>query len=124
MSLENLGRLPGFVVLYRWRLHPGSEQTFVSGWTRVSDQLLSRGSLGARLHRGSDGIWYSYAQWPSAQARVDAFSEGNIDETAKAQMHSAIAEEFPEIVLAPIADRTAILSTARKTSRIKSPRGG
>jgi hypothetical protein len=104
MSPENSSQLPGFVVLYRWRLHPGSEETFVHGWSRVSSQLLSHGSLGSRLHCGSDGIWYSYAQWPNAQARIDAFSAANIDEAAKAQMRSAIAEQFPEIALAPVAD--------------------
>ncbi|MFL9895887.1 hypothetical protein [Paraburkholderia sp. RL17-381-BIF-C] len=103
MSTENPNR-PAFVVLYRWRLRPGSEGDFVRGWSRISEQLVSRGSLGSRLHCGSDGIWYSYAQWPSARARADAFSVGDIDETAKAQMSSAIAEQFPEIILDPIAD--------------------
>jgi len=101
---------PGFVVLYRWRLHPGSEEAFIQGWTRLSDQFRSRGSLGARLHRGSDGIWYSYAQWPSAHARNDAFSMGNLDETAMAAMRAAIAEPFPEIVLDPVAG--GLLSSA------------
>ena len=104
MSTENPNRRRAFVVLYRWRLRPGSEETFVRGWSRISEQLLLRGSLGSRLHCGSDGTWYSYAQWSSAQARADAFSVGDIDETAKAQMASAIAEQFPEIILDPIAD--------------------
>jgi hypothetical protein len=90
--------------IYQWRLHPDSEETFIRGWSRISEQLLLRGSLGSRLHRGSDGSWYSYAQWPNEQARVDAFSAGDICETAKEQMSSAIAEQFPEVILAPIAD--------------------
>ncbi len=95
----------GFVVLYRWRLHPGSEPSFVRAWSRVSEKLRSeRGSLGSRLHQGSDGLWYSYAQWPSAQARTDAFALGPVDPEAGAQMEQAIAERYPEIVLEPVAD--------------------
>jgi hypothetical protein len=46
---------PGFVVLYRWRLRPEAEDSFVRAWSRISELLLEqRGSLGSRLHRGSD----------------------------------------------------------------------
>ena len=96
---------PGFVVLYRWRLNPGSEASFVDAWSNVSDLLRSeRGSLGSRLHRGPDGIWYSYAQWPSSQAGDDAFSLGSVDQQASEQMAQAIAERLPEIVLESVAD--------------------
>lgn len=88
-----------FIVLYRWRLHAGAEDAFVQGWSRITELLRSRGSLGFRLHRGSDGLWYSYAQWPSAQARSDIFALGSLDEVASARMKSAIAESFPEITL-------------------------
>jgi hypothetical protein len=104
METINTVRLPGFIVLYRWRLHPGSEDAFIRGWSRISDLLRQRGSLGSRLHRGSDGIWYSYAQWPSAKMRDDVFALGSLDEHAGEQMRSAIAERFPEIVLDPVVD--------------------
>lgn len=94
-----------FVVLYRWRLHEGMEDAFVDAWSRVSERLRSeRGSLGSRLHRGPDGIWYSYAQWPSAQARDEAFALASVDPQASEQMARAIAERLPEIVLEPVAD--------------------
>jgi len=96
---------PPFIVLYRWRLHPGTEESFVAAWSRVSDLLRSeRGSLGSRLHRGDDGLWYSYAQWPSAKARTDAFALGSVDARAGEQMEQAIAERYPEVVLQPAAD--------------------
>jgi heme-degrading monooxygenase HmoA len=95
----------GFAVIYRWRLRPGMEGQFIDAWTRISALLLSqRGSLGSRLHRGPDNIWYSYAQWPSADAREAAFSAGSIDREAGELMHDAIAETFPEIVLDPVVD--------------------
>lgn len=93
-----------FIVLYRWRLHPGAEKMFVEGWTRLTELLRERGSLGSRLHRGSDGVWYSYAQWPSAQARKDIFALGPLDDAASAKMKSAVAESLPEIVLQSVAD--------------------
>jgi len=96
---------PGFSVLYRWKLHPGMETSFVEAWSRVSALLLTqRGSLGSRLHRGDDGIWVSYAQWPSAEARSAAFSGAPVDAEATRQMHAAIAETFPEVVLESVAD--------------------
>lgn len=96
---------PGFVVLYRWRLHSGLESSFIEAWSQVSALLRSeRGSLGSRLHCASDGLWYSYAQWPSAQTRQDAFALGPVDVQATEAMEHAIAERFPEIILEPVAD--------------------
>jgi heme-degrading monooxygenase HmoA len=95
----------GLVVLYRWRLHPGMETSFVAAWSRISELLRSqRGSLGSRLHRGSDGLWYSYAQWPSTQARDQAFAQPPVDAEASEQMRAAIAERFPEVVLDAVAN--------------------
>lgn len=96
---------PGFAVLYRWRLHDGAEASFVEAWSRISELLLrERGSLGSRLHRGADGLWYSYAQWPSAEAREQAFAAGSVDPEAGRRMREAIAESLPEIVLEPVSD--------------------
>jgi len=96
---------PGFAVLYRWRLHPGAEQSFIAAWSRVSELLLTQhGSLGSRLHRGPDGWWYSYAQWPSAEARDKAFAADPVDPEAARQMRHAIAERMPELALESVAD--------------------
>jgi heme-degrading monooxygenase HmoA len=96
---------PVLVVLYRWRLHPGMESSFIEAWSRLSDRLRSqRGSLGSRLHHGDDGLWYSYAQWPSAQARQDAFALGSVDPAASKQMEQAIAERYPEVMRESVAD--------------------
>ncbi len=96
---------PAFIVLYRWRLRPGTEAVFAAAWSRVSELLKSeRGSLGSRLHRGSDGLWYSYAQWPTAESRTKAFHIGPVDSEAGAAMDAAIAERLPEIFLEPVSD--------------------
>src|SRR3546814_139245 len=105
MTAKCLSPGPGFAVLYRWRIHPGAEDAFIQSWARISELLLSeRGSLGSRLHRGPDGIWYSYAQWPSSQARDDAFALGSVDPEVSEQMAKSIAERLPEIVLESVAD--------------------
>lgn len=94
----------GFVVLYRWRLHAGLEASFVDAWSRVTELLRTDGgSLGSRLHRGSDGIWYGYAQWPSDEARQRAFARVR-DADLSAQMRAAIAEALPEVVLESVSD--------------------
>lgn len=96
---------PGFAVLYRWRLHAGMEDAFIAAWSRITVLLLEQhGSLGSRLHRAADGLWYSYAQWPSAEARAAAFASGSLDTEAEEGMRAAIAERFPELVLEPVAD--------------------
>ena len=96
-------RGPGFVVLYRWRLHAGREKSFVEAWSCLTQQLLLAGSFGSRLHCSADGTWYGYAQWPSEDARQRAFAL-SVNPDASAQMRDAIAETFPEIVLESVAD--------------------
>jgi heme-degrading monooxygenase HmoA len=97
-------RGPGFVVLYRWRVHATNEDAFVEAWSRITERLLrTGGSLGSRLHRGSDGLWYGYAQWPSAEARQRAFAQPP-DAAASARMREAIAESLPEVVLESVSD--------------------
>ena len=95
----------GFAVIYRWRIHAEKEKDFVAAWTRISELLYSqRGSLGSRLHRGPEGIWYSYAQWSSAEARALAFEAPPVDPEASALLKACIAESFPEVVLEPVSD--------------------
>lgn len=100
-----------FCALYRWRLHPGTEDDFVRHWSRVTQLLRAeRGSLGSRLHRGPDDLWYSYTQWPSAAFKAEALARPSVDEQAWAQMRACIAESLPELVLEPVADFLAPLS--------------
>jgi hypothetical protein len=61
------------------------------------------GSLGSRLHRGNDGLWYGYAQWPDGEARQRAFGLA-LDPDASVRMRAAIAESLPEIVLESVSD--------------------
>ena len=99
-----------FCAIYRWRLHPGSEDTFVQAWSRITQLLLAeRGSLGSRLHRGPDNIWYSYTQWPSAAAKAEGLARTSVDPEAWQQLRESIAESLPELIREPISDFLAPL---------------
>ena len=99
---------PIFCAIYRWRIHSGMEEQFVRAWSRVTQLLRSeRGSLGSRLHRGPDDIWYSYTQWPSADAKAKGLALPSVAPEAWQQLRDAIAESLPEIVLEPVEDHLA-----------------
>jgi hypothetical protein len=89
--------------LYRWRLRAGMEDAFADAWSDATRSLLAQGSLGSRLHRGDDGLWYGYAQWPDA-ARRDAAFAALAGEAAGARMQACIAEALPPVVLTSVAD--------------------
>ena len=90
-----------FVVLYRWRVSPNLEKQFVENWSARTAYLREKyDSLGSRLHRANDGIWYSYAQWKSVEQREQAFNaESNTVSETSQKMREAIEESFPEIQL-------------------------
>lgn len=95
-----------FIVLYRWRIKQNLEAQFVKAWSERTAYLRDRyDSLGSRLHCGSDGIWYSYAQWKSAEQRNLAFElEADKSSEANEKMRETIEEKFPEIELQMVAD--------------------
>lgn len=93
-----------FIVLYRWRLKPERELQFIEAWSEVTAYYREHhDSLGSRLHRGSDGLFYGYAQWKSAADRRKAFESPSNTEAGQ-RMREAIEESFPEIILEKISD--------------------
>ncbi len=112
-----------FMVLYRWRLHDGAEVEFIKAWSEVTACLRDRwGSLGSRLHRGEDGLWYGYAQWPDQETRQTAFSDAS-DIPARKRMRDTIAETLPEIVLDPVSDYLFPLTDSRRDESNEAPGG-
>jgi hypothetical protein len=54
-----------FAVIYRWRVIPGLEAQFEEGWRAGTERIAAEfGGWGSRLHRGEDGAFIAYAQWP------------------------------------------------------------
>ncbi len=93
-----------FIVLYRWRTKIGMEDQLIESWSEVTKFIVENyDSLGSRLHRGDDGVWYAYAQWKSAEQRENAFA-GMPELEARKKMQAAIEESFPEIILTNVSD--------------------
>ena len=92
------------VFLYRWRIKAGFEDQFVDAWSAITKYYRKRpGSLGSRLHKGSDGIWYAYAQWNLPGDREAAFA-GAPDHPDRERMKEAIDEYLGETILEVQAD--------------------
>lgn len=93
-----------FTILYRWRIKPEKERQFIESWSEVTAYYRENfDSLGSRLHRGEDGIFYSYAQWHSPEQRDKAFAEVP-KLPAREKMSEAVEESLPEIQMEIIAD--------------------
>tara|TARA_R110000868_G_scaffold26220_5_gene101263 strand:+ start:220 stop:1053 length:834 start_codon:yes stop_codon:yes gene_type:complete len=88
-------------ILYRWRLKPGRETEFRAAWaegTRLIHQACK--SYGARLHEGEDGLFWSYALWPSEATRKACFADHDwFGRDCFKTMQACIDERFDEIRL-------------------------
>ena len=94
-----------FAVVYRWRVATGREQEFQHAWETLTREFLKNaGSFGSRLHRSSDGVWVSYAQWPSRAAWERATVSSSEGQAALNTLSAAIEERFEPILLEPVAD--------------------
>lgn len=94
-----------FTVIYRLRVKPELENQFVESWRTITEYYLNNfeGALGSRLHRGSDGLWYAYAQWQSDEHRQSAF-KNRPDLPARVKFNESVIENFPEIRLEIVSD--------------------
>ena len=69
-----------FAVIYRWRVHPGMEESFTAAWETLTRGIREgRGGLGSRLHRAEDGTWVAYAQWPDRATWANMQEMGSVD---------------------------------------------
>ena len=92
------------IILYRWRIKPEKEAQFIEAWSEITAHFRENyGSLGSRLHRGDDGIFYAYAQWKSAEQRENAFADSSKSQ-AGMRMREAVEERFPEVRLEILSD--------------------
>ncbi len=93
-----------FIILYRWRIKSGKEQQFIQAWAKATAYFLENcDSLGSRLHRGSDGCFYAYAQWKSEADRENAFTISS-DLNVGTKMIDAIDERFEPVILETLSD--------------------
>jgi quinol monooxygenase YgiN len=57
-----------YAISYRFVLmqpNEANQKEFVRCWSGITEFFKQNaGALGSRLHRGEDGAFYAYAQWP------------------------------------------------------------
>ncbi len=67
-----------YAISYRFKLTQSSaeaETQFITCWSGITEFFNEKaGALGSRLHKGEDGCFYAYAQWPDRQT-FEAASE-------------------------------------------------
>ncbi|WP_291845591.1 GNAT family protein [Maricaulis sp.] len=94
-------------VLYRWKLKPGRAAEFEAAWTEGTRRIHQAcGSYGAILHCGEDGLYWSYAAWPSEAVRKACFAAHDwFTQDCFQTMQACIAERFDEIPLSVARDQ-------------------
>lgn len=103
-------------VLYHWKLKPGTEDTFRRAWAEATKAIHKNcGSYGARLHEGADGLFWSYARWPSEATRQACFENNDFGAMeCFGTMRDCVEERFPEVVLTLADDELAERKTAHE----------
>ena len=93
-------------VLYRWRLKPRRDAEFREAWAEGTRRIHeSCGSHGASLHQDEDGIYWSYALWPSEEARKACFQDHDwFSQDCFKTMQDCIEERFEEVRLDVVKD--------------------
>ena len=95
----------GFAVLYRWRVHPGREDTMREAWAALTRAIAAqRGGLGSRLHAVGDGWYAAYAQWPDRETWRRSASLDPADPEAADALAATIAERAKPLELSPELD--------------------
>jgi quinol monooxygenase YgiN len=84
-----------FAVLYRWKIKPGTENTFREAWKALTEAIRVRsGTGGSRLHRADGGEFVAYAVWPSRAAWEESRSLPAADPEAGKTMRECIEESM------------------------------
>lgn len=95
----------GFVALYRWRVDPAEEASFIQAWSELTVLIREhQGGRGSRLHRADDGTLYGYAQWPSRSGWEAPWDLPDEAEPHLAAIRGAVTERFEPLLLNPIGD--------------------
>lgn len=96
-----------FVVIYRWRLHPGLEPDFIANWQQLTELGIMAGSGGSSLFKHADGCWVAIARWSSRDAREHAFAKlasDSLDPALGERASRAVIERFPDQELESVLD--------------------
>ncbi|HEX7048123.1 MAG TPA: antibiotic biosynthesis monooxygenase [Gammaproteobacteria bacterium] len=84
-----------FIIIYRWRIHPGREEEFRAAWEELSEQYIQlRGQRDAKLSQGNDGVWIGKAIWPDRDSYILALERGVTDPQIANRMNACVAEKL------------------------------
>lgn len=84
-----------FIVVYRWRIHPGREEEFRAAWEELSSQYIQlRGQLDAKLTSGEDDVWVGKAVWGDRDDYILALERGVTDPRVANRMNTCVAEQL------------------------------
>ena len=98
-----------FVVIYQWKLKPGSDAAFKKAWCQATQSIYEkRGSLGSQLMQSNDGIYHAVARWPERDQWVARSQPEPADPQAMQTMGDLIEESFPPIELKVTDDMLAL----------------
>ena len=108
-----------FVAIYRWRLHPGREQDFITNWHRITRLGLAAGSGGSSLFRDAHGHWVAIARWSSREARdrfLGQLEGGDDDADVVERARLAVLERLPAEELDGVLDCWAPIHETTRAS--------
>ncbi len=95
----------GFVVIYRWCVHPDKVEQFRNAWRGLTERIYRhRGSSGSRLLLDETGTYVAIALWPSRalwEATTPALPQG--DEYMQL-LRDSIVESVPAQLLNVVED--------------------
>lgn len=84
-----------FIIIYRWRIHPGREEEFRAAWEELTAQYIQlRGQHDARLSQGDDDIWVGKAIWPDRETYLAALERGVPDSRVANRLNETVAERL------------------------------
>ncbi len=95
-----------FAVIYRWRVVPGLEAQFETGWRRGTERIAAEfGGWGSRLHKAGDGVYVAYAQWPDEATFKQAMEtrmDHSDDEARRMYREAIVPDSFETLASGPV----------------------
>lgn len=95
-----------FCVVYSFKVIQDKEMEFIKAWTELTQLIYQyEGSLGSRLHKGSDHEYIAYAQWQSRSDWENAGSKlPEIVDIFRSEMKNSCTEIETVYTLDPVSD--------------------
>ncbi len=88
-----------YVVFYRWKLKPGSEESFAKYWEEGTHLFRNeQKALGSRLHKADDGTYFAYAQWPDRETYHAKKTLSQKHRIILNEMSECVLESYPSIL--------------------------